>query len=271
MPELPEVETTRLGIEPHILNKRFKSIIVRHPRLRWPVPDNLNAELSGLLLNAVGRRAKYLLLTTDAGTLLIHLGMSGNLRITGTTDSVGKHDHIDFIFDDGTVLRFNDQRRFGAVLWTFQPVETHPLLLWLGPEPLSADFNGKYLFDRSRKRCIAVKNFIMNSRIVVGVGNIYASESLFLAGLHPNRQAGDIELKDYQRLAQAIKTVLQQAIEQGGTTLRDFTNAQGKPGYFQQSLSVYGRSGQACLRCEEPIQQLKIGQRASYFCGNCQH
>lgn len=270
MPELPEVETTRGGIAPHIQGKAFRGAIVRQPQLRWPVPDNLAAILTGLTLNEVHRRGKYLLLTTDAGALLIHLGMSGNLRVTTADQPPRKHDHIDLLFDDGTVLRFNDQRRFGAVLWTTGPAEEHPLLAALGPEPLSEGFDGKYLFEHSRNRTVPVKSLIMDSHVVVGVGNIYANESLFLAGLHPKRPAGEIGLPEYQGLAEAIKTVLSRAIAQGGTTLRDFVNAQGKPGYFQQSLSVYGRGGQTCLRCEEPIQQLKIGQRASYFCGNCQ-
>ena len=271
MPELPEVETTRRGIAPHIQHKKFQSVIIRQPQLRWPVPANLVSDLPGLTVRSVSRRGKYLLLATDAGTLLMHLGMSGNLRITTAEQALRKHDHIDLIFDDGTVLRLNDQRRFGAVLWTDEPVEHHPLLATLGPEPLSSDFNGEQLFKPSRNRIIPVKNLIMDSHIVVGVGNIYASESLFLARIHPKRPAGEIDLSAYQGLAEAIKTVLQQAIQQGGTTLRDFTDAQGKPGYFQQALSVYGRDGQACLCCAEPIQQLKIGQRASYFCGSCQH
>lgn len=271
MPELPEVETTRRGIAPYIQQKKFQSVVIRQSQLRWSVPDSLPTDLPGLTVHSVTRRGKYLLLNTDAGTLLIHLGMSGNLRITTADQALRKHDHIDFIFDDGTILRLNDQRRFGAVLWTVEPIEAHPLLATLGPEPLSDNFNGEHLFSRSRKRIVPVKNLIMDSHIVVGVGNIYASESLFLAGLHPKRPAGEIELADYQRLAEAIKSVLQQAIAQGGTTLRDFTNAQGKPGYFQQALSVYGRDGQACLRCAEPIRQIKIGQRASYFCDSCQH
>lgn len=270
MPELPEVETTRRGITPHIQGKKFQQVVVRQRQLRWPVPDNLASTLIDLRLRDVGRRGKYLLLVTDNGTLLIHLGMSGNLRITTSEQALRKHDHIDFIFDDATVLRFNDQRRFGAVLWTSEPIENHPLLASLGPEPLSDGFDGQHLFNKSRKRVIPVKNLIMDSHIVVGVGNIYANEALFLARLHPKRPAGEIELSDYQRLVEAIKTVLKQAIEQGGTTLRDFINAQGKPGYFQQSLSVYGREGQACLHCAEPIKQLKIGQRASYFCASCQ-
>lgn len=270
MPELPEVETSRRGIMPHVLGKTFREIIVRQPQLRWPVPDSLMETLPGLRLDAIERRGKYLLLATKAGTLILHLGMSGNLRISDSAQAVLKHDHADFIFADGTILRFNDQRRFGAILWTTGPVGQHALLAGLGPEPLSEAFNAEFLLGRCQKRRIPIKSLIMDSHIVVGVGNIYASESLFMAGLHPNRPAEELELADCLRLCDAIKTVLRWAIEQGGTTLRDFVNAQGKPGYFQQSLSVYGRVGQACSRCAEPIQHIKIGQRASYFCGNCQ-
>jgi len=270
MPELPEVETSRRGIAPHVLGKRFKRLLVRQSQLRWPVPDSLASILPGLELNAIERRGKYLLLKTDAGTVLLHLGMSGNLRITTPEQPPKKHDHIDFIFDDDTVLRLNDQRKFGAVLWTTDP-EKHSLLVNLGPEPLSDSFTGDYLYHCGQHRSVAIKNMIMDSHIVVGVGNIYANEALFLAHLHPSRPAGDIDLPDYQKLVDAIKSTLAKAITQGGTTLRDFTNAQGKPGYFQQSLLVYGRGGQTCLRCEEPIQQIKIGQRASYFCNRCQH
>lgn len=270
MPELPEVETSRRGIAPHIQGKRFQAVIVRQTQLRWPVPQNLSTLLPGLQLHQVERRGKYLLLMTDEGTLLLHLGMSGNLRITTQVQPVLKHDHVDFVFEDGTVLRLNDQRRFGAVLWTDRPLQEHPLLSPLGPEPLSEAFTGEHLFICSRNRKTAVKSLIMDSHIVVGVGNIYASESLFMAGLHPNRPAHSIDLASYQTLAAAIKTILQRSIDQGGTTLRDFLNAQGKPGYFQQALSVYGRSGQPCHSCAEPIQQLKIGQRASYFCDHCQ-
>ncbi|AEG01391.1 bifunctional DNA-formamidopyrimidine glycosylase/DNA-(apurinic or apyrimidinic site) lyase [Methylomonas methanica] len=270
MPELPEVETSRRGITPHVLGKTFKDVIIRQPQLRWPVPEGLNSILPGLHLDKIERRGKYLLLATKAGTLILHLGMSGNLRISDSGQPVLKHDHADFIFTDGTILRFNDQRRFGAILWTSESVEQHALLAALGPEPLSEAFNAEFLLKRCQNRRIPIKSLIMDSHIVVGVGNIYASESLFLAGLHPTRPAEDIDLADCQRLCDAIKTVLLWAIEQGGTTLRDFVNAQGKPGYFQQSLSVYGRAGQACSQCAEPIQQVKIGQRASYFCGNCQ-
>lgn len=270
MPELPEVETTLRGIAPHIVDKRFVGVTVRQPRLRWPVPEELGSVLPGLTLQAVSRRGKYLLLATEQGTLLIHLGMSGNLRITGSDQTLGKHDHVDFVFDGDTVLRFNDQRRFGAVLWTSEPVERHPLLSRLGPEPLSDDFNAELLLCSSRNRTVAVKTLIMDSHVVVGVGNIYANEALFLAGLHPQRSAGSIDAAGYRRLADAIKQVLRQAIAQGGTTLRDFVNAEGKPGYFQQVLSVYGRAGQACQLCSQPIRQMKIAQRASYYCENCQ-
>jgi formamidopyrimidine-DNA glycosylase len=271
MPELPEVETSRRGITPHILGKTFQDVIIRQPSLRWPVPSALLVSaLPGLHLDNIERRGKYLLLVTTQGTLLIHLGMSGNVRITTPDEPVLKHDHVDFVFTDQTVLRFNDQRRFGAVLWTDNPIEQHPLLSELGPEPLSEQFSAEYMLSRCQNRRIPIKSLIMDSHVVVGVGNIYASESLFMAGIHPSRSAADINLSQCQRLADAIKTVLQWAIDQGGTTLRDFVNAQGKPGYFQQSLSVYDRAGEDCLRCEEPIQQLKIAQRASYFCSHCQ-
>lgn len=270
MPELPEVETSRRGIAPHIEGKTFKAVIIRQAQLRWPVPDILPTILPGLRLDSIDRRGKYLLLATAKGTLILHLGMSGNLRITSPEQAPGKHDHVDFIFDDDTVLRLNDQRKFGAVLWTAAPIDQHPLLATLGPEPLTDAFTGEYLLQRAGNRNLPVKSLLMDSHIVVGVGNIYASESLFLAGIQPTRRAGDISLLEYQALAEAVKNVLAQAIEKGGTTLRDFTNAQGKPGYFQQALRVYGRVDQPCLTCAEPIQHIKIGQRASYFCKVCQ-
>jgi formamidopyrimidine-DNA glycosylase len=270
MPELPEVETSRRGIAPHILGKQFKEIVIRQHQLRWPIPDMLPAALLGLSLESVERRGKYLLLNTGKGSLILHLGMSGNLRIADPGLEIGKHDHVDFIFADDTVLRFNDPRKFGAVLWTTEPPQQHPLLASLGPEPLSDEFTAEYLLQRAKKRLVPIKSFIMDSHVVVGVGNIYASESLFMAGIQPLRPAADIDNQDSQRLADAIKKVLQKAIDQGGTTLRDFKNAEGKPGYFQQTLSVYGRSGQPCVTCSEPIQQLKIGQRSSYFCVACQ-
>ncbi len=270
MPELPEVETTCRGIRPHIVSQTIDKVIIRQPQLRWPVPDELCRCLPGQPIIDVSRRAKYLLLTFPTGTLLLHLGMSGSLRIVDTQTTAGKHDHIDFVFQHHQILRFNDPRKFGAVLWTTNPIDKHPLLSKLGPEPLSTEFSGGYLYQQSRKRTMAIKNFIMNNAIVVGVGNIYASEALFLAGIHPNRPAGRITLKRYQKLADCIQTVLTQAIAQGGTTLKDFVNEQGKPGYFQQSLNVYGQPGQPCPLCHTPIQSIKIGQRSSYFCSSCQ-
>jgi formamidopyrimidine-DNA glycosylase len=271
MPELPEVETARRGITPHIQDKIFRAVIIRQAQLRWPVPMALTSILPGLVLSSVERRGKYLLLSTAEGTLLLHLGMSGNLRITDSQQALRKHDHVDFIFEDDTILRLNDPRKFGAVLWTDDPVEQHPLLTALGPEPLSPAFDADYLLTRVTKRRVPIKSLIMDSHVVVGVGNIYASEALFMAGLLPTRPAGEIDFQDCQRLVTAVQDVLQRAIDQGGTTLRDFTNAEGKPGYFQQQLSVYGRAEQPCLICSQPIRHLKIAQRASYYCDSCQH
>lgn len=270
MPELPEVETTRRGIAPHIEGQRIERVIVREPRLRWPVPETLAQTLSGLYIESVSRRGKYLLLSTPAGTLLIHLGMSGSLRIITASQEVGKHDHVDFAFTNGTVLRFNDQRRFGAILWTSDAPERHPLLKDLGPEPLLEDFNGELLYQLSRNRKTAVKSFIMDSHIVVGVGNIYANEALFMAGIRPTRQAGKISLERYRKLAECIRIVLSLAIQQGGTTLRDFVNEAGKPGYFQQQLRVYGRAGLACVDCRQPLTEIRISNRSTVFCSHCQ-
>ena len=271
MPELPEVETTCRGISPHIKGKTFANVIIRQKQLRWPIPENLPEILRGLSIKNVSRRAKYILLETNkAETVILHLGMSGSIRVVDTEQSPGKHDHVDFIFTNGTVLRFNDTRKFGAILSTSKPVHQHKLISALGPEPLSDHFTGKHLYDLSKNRKSTIKSFIMDGHNVVGVGNIYASESLFMAGIHPARQAGRISLKRYQKLSESIKIVLQQAIDQGGTTLRDFVNEKGKPGYFQQSLSVYGRAEENCILCSSPIKQIKIAQRASYFCSHCQ-
>lgn len=271
MPELPEVETARLGIAPHILGKTFANVIVRQPQLRWPIPQQLSSLVQGLQLTAVKRRGKYILLITQRGNVLLHLGMSGNLRITDSRQVVKKHDHVDFVFNDGTILRLNDPRKFGAVLWCDDAVEQHPLLCKLGPEPLSESFTAAYLHRQASKRRIALKSLIMDSHVVVGVGNIYASEALFMARLLPTRHANALSAQECQRLVEAIQEVLQRAITQGGTTLRDFTNAEGKPGYFKQQLAVYGRADQPCNLCAQPIQQLKISQRASYYCLHCQH
>lgn len=269
MPELPEVETTLRGIKPHILNRKVSAVVVRNRRLRWPVPAALDSRLAGQTVHGVTRRAKYLLLTLDTGTLILHLGMSGSLRITASATPAQKHDHVDIQFGSHTV-RLRDPRRFGAVLWTSRDPLQHKLLKHLGPEPLQDDFDGDHLYGASRGRKQAVKTFIMDSRRVVGVGNIYASEALFLAGIHPGTAAGRISRARYLALAAAIKQVLGAAIEQGGTTLRDFTASDGQPGYFAQSLHVYGRQGQPCTRCGAPVRQIQQGQRSTYYCPHCQ-
>lgn len=271
MPELPEVETTRRGIAPHVEGKAIQQIIIRQPNLRWPVTESLQHELTGQPINAVSRRGKYLLFATPPGTMLVHLGMSGNLRIQTSSDAIRKHDHIDFVFSDQLILRFNDQRRFGAVLWTSAPIAEHELLKSLGPEPLSDDFHGQLLYGLGQNRKTPVKSFIMDSHVVVGVGNIYANEALFMAGIHPARPAGNISLARYQKLADCIRQVLGNAIQQGGTTLRDFVNASGKPGYFQQQLSVYGRNGLPCPNCANALAEIRINNRSTVFCRHCQH
>lgn len=270
MPELPEVETTCRGIAPHIVDKIITTAIVRQAQLRWPVPDDLTAKLINQKINRVDRRAKYILLQTDSGTLIIHLGMSGSLRVLQHPKSAQKHDHIDIVFADETILRFNDPRRFGAVLWQEGDINKHQLLASLGPEPLSNDFCGNHLYRLSRNRKSAIKTFIMDGHIVVGVGNIYANEALFMAGIHPARQSGRVSLQRYHQLADAIKQVLHKAIQMGGTTLRDFVNEQGQPGYFQQTLLAYGRAGEPCRHCSTTMKLLKIGQRASFYCPHCQ-
>ncbi|MCC6135022.1 MAG: bifunctional DNA-formamidopyrimidine glycosylase/DNA-(apurinic or apyrimidinic site) lyase [Candidatus Contendobacter sp.] len=270
MPELPEVETVRRGIAPHLTGQTVVKVIVRQPRLRWPVPDELAAMLTGQIIQRVERRAKYLLLPTDAGTLLIHLGMTGRLRILPAATPLQKHDHVDMLLADGHCLRFNDSRRFGAVLWTVEPPDQHPLLHGLGPEPFAAACSGAYLHERAQGRTLSAKAFIMDQHIVVGVGNIYANEALFTAGIHPARPAGQITLAEYERLAVVIRDILGEAIRQGGTTLRDFVGGKGEPGYFQQALRVYDRRGLPCAVCSEPIQRLRIGQRATYYCPQCQ-
>jgi formamidopyrimidine-DNA glycosylase len=269
MPELPEVETTRSGVEPHCLGRVVRQVIVREPRLRWPVPEQLGPMLTGQAIQAVERRAKYLLFRTATGTLLVHLGMSGSLRAVGRDVPPGRHDHVDVELDDGLFLRYHDPRRFGCFLW-LAPGEIHPLLSDLGPEPLSAEFDGQLLYRRSRGRRGPIKNFIMDGKVVVGVGNIYANEALFLSGIRPSRAAGHISLERYQRLAEVIKQVLTSAIEQGGTTLRDFVGGDGRPGYFAQQLLVYGRAGQPCKRCGASLRELRLGQRSSVYCVTCQ-
>jgi len=270
MPELPEVETTRRGIAPRLTGATITHVRIRDRRLRWPVPSGLEEHLTGRTVVAVDRRAKYILLKTDAGTAMIHLGMSGTLRFVEPGTAPKKHDHVDIDIDSSSVLRFNDPRRFGCLLWVDGNPLDHPLLARLGPEPLSAAFTGTRLHAASRGRRIAIKQHLMNAAIVVGVGNIYASESLFRAGIHPRRMAGRISLERMTRLVDAIKIVLQDSIRHGGTTLRDFYNGAGQPGYFRNELHVYGREGEACTQCRRPVRQIVLGQRSTFYCPNCQ-
>jgi formamidopyrimidine-DNA glycosylase len=270
MPELPEVETTLRGIAPHLQGQRIERLLVRERRLRYPVPTDTEDQVRGQRVVGLRRRGKYLLLALERGTVLIHLGMSGSLRVLSAAAPPDKHDHLDLCLAGGACLRLRDPRRFGVVLWTPGRAEDHPLLAHLGPEPLGPGFDGDYLHALSRGRRSAVKTFVMDARVVVGVGNIYASESLHLAGIHPARPCNRIGGVRYCRLAATIKQVLANAIEQGGTTLRNFVQEDGSPGYFALSLKVYGRAGQPCPGCGAPIRQRRIGQRSSFFCPRCQ-
>ena len=271
MPELPEVETTRRGIEPHINHQTINDVVVRNHALRWPIPKQLRQKIRKQQVQSVDRRGKYLLIILETGTVIIHLGMSGSLRICTASTVVEKHDHVDFIFGNKKILRLRDPRRFGAVLWTAKDPAKHKLLSSLGPEPLEASFNSHYLFEHSRKRSASIKSLIMNSHIVVGVGNIYACESLFLAGINPKRKAGSLSPARCEKLVSAIKQVLAQSITQGGTTLRDFIRENGEPGYFAQRLFVYGKTGEPCARCGKPIKQITQQQRSTFYCPGCQH
>ena len=270
MPELPEVETTRRGIQAHVKGNTVLDVIIRQPKLRWPVSTELMTLLPGQRIRTVSRRGKYLLLESGAGYVLIHLGMSGSLRIAKSEEELKKHDHVDIVFNNGVILRYHDPRRFGCVLWAGREPTKHVLLEKLGPEPLTEDFNAELLFALSRKRSAAIKTFIMDSHNVVGVGNIYANEALFAAGIRPKRQAGKVSKSAYIKLVAAIKTILAEAIEQGGTTLRDFVGGDGKPGYFKQSLSVYGRGDEACVKCQTLLKEIRLGQRSTVYCPSCQ-
>jgi formamidopyrimidine-DNA glycosylase len=271
MPELPEVETIRRGIEPHVVGRRIMRVIVRDPRLRWPIPDDLPVRLAGRRIEQASRRAKYLVLHLDNGDrLLIHLGMSGRIWVLDPAVLPIKHDHVDIELDSGQLLRFHDPRRFGAVLLWSADEPHHELLRHLGPEPFDPEFHGDYLFELSRGRSAAVKNFVMDGNVVVGAGNIYAAESLFRAGVRPMRAAGKVTRAEYAELASRIREVLNEAIVRGGTTLRDFAGATGELGYFQQELYVYGREGEACRRCGTEIRRKVIGQRSSFYCTRCQ-
>ncbi len=269
MPELPEVETTRRGLAPYCCGHTIRQLVVRDSRLRWPVPPELPDLLQGQTIETVARRGKYLLLSTPPGALLVHLGMSGSLRLVEKNEPATRHDHIDLDLTGSYSLRYNDPRRFGCFLW--QPTgDQHPLLARLGPEPLSDEFTAALLFRASRGRTAPVKNFIMDAKVVVGVGNIYANEALFLAGIHPGRSAGRVSLSRYERLVLAIRQVLAAAIEQGGTTLRDFVGGDGKPGYFAQQLQVYGRTALPCKRCGAALREMRISGRSSVYCVACQ-
>lgn len=274
MPELPEVETTRRGLAPHLEGRHVRSVTLRRPDLRWPIPPEVGAVLPGQRIDAVRRRAKYLLLDTQAGSALLHLGMSGSLRVLPADTPPRLHDHVDIALSPGAgepdrVLRFTDPRRFGCLLW--QPAgELHPLLRELGPEPLGDAFDGDYLYARSRGRKVPVKAFLMDQKVVVGVGNIYVAEALFAAGVSPLRAAGRVSRERYAAIAAEIRAVLARAIARGGTTLRDFLAPDGAPGYFEQELSAYGRGGAPCLRCGRALRQASIGQRATVWCGHCQ-
>ncbi len=270
MPELPEVETTRRGIQPFVEGQTVKDVVVREPRLRWPVPDDLWQKLAGYTIQTVKRRAKYLLMDTEQGVLMVHLGMSGSLRVLKDDAPVNKHDHIDIVLENGHRLRYTDPRRFGSILWTDQPLWEHRLLKNLGPEPLGDEFTAQRLYRLSRDRSQPVKTFIMDNKIVVGVGNIYANEALFRAGIRPDRACGKISKARYERLTQCIKETLEKAIAQGGTTLKDFVGGDGKPGYFKQELAVYGRAGQHCIQCSSFIKEVRLGNRSTCFCSKCQ-
>lgn len=269
MPELPEVETVRRGLAPHIENQRILGARVRDGRLRWPVPSNLDEILSGQTVRALARRGKYLIFRFDAGALLCHLGMSGSLRLADAATAPEKHDHLDLLLEDGRLLRYRDPRRFGALLWSDDP-SRHPLLAHLGVEPLSDDFDGSTLHGLCAGRTTAIKTLLMDAHGVVGIGNIYANEALFHAGIDPRLVAGRLSRPRCKRLAEAVKDTLTRAIAAGGSTLRDFVDGQGKPGYFQQTYFVYGRTGEVCRRCGGPIRQIRQGARSTFFCPRCQ-
>jgi len=270
MPELPEVQTTLEGIRPYLDGRVITAIDVRDRRLRWPVPGDINARISGHRVDAMYRRGKYMVIQTDAGALIIHLGMSGSFRIVSPDTPPQTHDHFDIVTDHGAVARYTDPRRFGCLLYCETDPMLHPRLAALGVEPLSRNFSGEHLYTVSKKRKAPVKSLIMDGKVVVGVGNIYASEALFLSGIHPLRRCNRVSLKRYQNLAATIVDVLSSAICAGGTTLQDFTGVDGRPGYFHQELLVYGREGKSCVNCGKPIRSRTIAQRSTYFCTECQ-
>ena len=269
MPELPEVETTRRGIEPHLVGRAVTALTVHEPRLRWPVPEAVRA-LEGATVSAVRRRAKYLLVDVPAGSALVHLGMSGSLRLADPAEPRRKHDHVEIALDSGAVLRYHDPRRFGCLLWQPASAPPHALLSGLGPEPLSDDFDGERLFAATRGKRVPIKVLVMDAKVVVGVGNIYASEALFTAGVRPGRAARRVTRAEAHRIADAIKAVLERSIVEGGTTLRDFVGGDGAPGYFAQRLAVYGRAGEPCRACGASVGRRTLGQRSTFWCPTCQ-
>lgn len=270
MPELPEVETTLRGIAPYLTGKTVRNLSITQPKLRWPIPESIQT-LVGATVIGLHRRAKYLIAETNRGYLIIHLGMSGSLRVVTTAEQRRKHDHVEITLVGGVMIRFHDPRRFGAILWTTALPETHPLLSKLGPEPLAPEFNSQHLFAATRGKKVAIKNLVMDGHVVVGVGNIYANEALFAAGVRPGIAAGRVTKATCDQIVQSIKQVLGAAIEMGGTTLRDFVNSSGEPGYFQQALNVYGRGGEPCSQCSSLIKMRVIGQRSTFYCPACQH
>jgi formamidopyrimidine-DNA glycosylase len=270
LPELPEVETTRIGITPYVLGETISNVIVREPRLRWLVPRSLAEILAGQTVRQLSRRAKYLLFYTEKGCLILHLGMSGSLRVITDNHPPDKYDHVDIGFTSGRCLRLRDPRRFGSIHWTMEDPLRHPLLCHLGPEPLSNRLTGNYFYDKSRNRTQSIKTFLMDSRVVAGVGNIYANEALYAAGIHPGRKAGKISKRRYEQLAVSVKDVLRRAIKKGGTTLRDFVDGEGNPGYFRNDLQIYQRGGETCRRCSTIIKTIRLGQRSTYYCPGCQ-
>lgn len=270
MPELPEVETTLRGIKPHINKQTVTDVIIRHPSLRWPIPADLSKKLKNQQLRKVYRRAKYILMEFDTGTLLLHLGMSGRVRILLEPTPPQKHDHVDICFGNDKCLRFTDPRRFGAILFTAEDPNQHSLLINIGPEPLTKSFDGDYLWKKAQGKKASVKSFIMDSRVVAGVGNIYATEALFTARIRPQMAAGKVSLDAYRKLARAIQKILENAIEKGGTTLKDFSKSDGSPGYFSIQLKVYGKGGKPCPRCGTTLKSARIGQRSTVYCPTCQ-
>ena len=268
MPELPEVETTLKGIEPYLAEYEIESVTVRNGALRWPVSEQVY-NLAHQKIKKVTRRGKYIIVHFEIGAMLIHLGMSGNLRVVEPDMPVQKHDHVDLIINSGKIIRFNDPRRFGCVLWADE-WSKHKLIQGLGVEPLTELLTGKYLHIKAKGKKTTIKQFIMNGKLVVGVGNIYANEALFLAGIHPARTVSKVSLKNMNLLVDRIKQVLSEAIVQGGTTLKDFVGSDGKPGYFKQQLNVYGRAGEPCNVCKETLQEIRQNNRSSVFCSQCQ-